>query len=114
MHAIYDIPRKQISTKALSIALIICSGLWQISACIYYLTSGLRTDWSGTPLPWMLAVIATPAVCFAGGMILVEARKHSRLAALERWAMAAIFMPVTMGTLLSVWAVTVLFRMSGL
>jgi hypothetical protein len=114
MNRIYDTSRKRISTAALSIALIICSGIWQVSACVYYSTSGLRSDWSATPLLWMLAVIITPAVCFAGGMILFEARKHSRFTMIEWWALAAIFLPVTLGTLLSVWAVKVLFWMSGL
>jgi hypothetical protein len=109
-----DILQNRVSTAALSVALIICSGLWHISACIYYSTSGFRSDWSATPLLWMLAVIVTPAVCFAGGMILFEARKHSRFTMMEWWALAAIFLPVTVGTLLSVWAVKVLFGMSGL
>jgi hypothetical protein len=114
MNTLNDIPRKRIPTTALSIALIICSGIWQVSACIYYSTSGFRNDWSATPLLWMLAVIVTPAVCFAGGMIMFEARKHSRFTVIEWWALAAIFLPITLGTLLSVWAVKVLFGMSGL
>lgn len=114
MNAINGISRKRVSTQALSIALIICSGLWVVSACIYYSTSGFRGDWSATPLLWMLAVIATPAVCFAGGMILFDARKHSRFTVIEWWALAAIFLPVTVGTLLSVLAVKVLFGMSGI
>ena len=62
----------------------------------------------------MLAVIVTPAVCFAGGMIMFGARKDSRFTVIEWWALVAIFLPVTLGTLLSVWAVKVLFEMSGL
>lgn len=108
------IRRDPISTTALSIALILCSGIWQVAACIYYATSGFRSDWSATPLFWMLAVIVTPAVCFAGGMILCEARKRSRFTLIQWWALAAIFLPVTLGTLLSVWAVRGLFGMSGL
>ena len=114
MNPINDIPRKRISPTALSIALIICSGIWQVSACIYYSTSGLRSDWSATPLLWMLAVIVTPAICCAGGLIMFEARKQSRFTVIEWWAMVAIFLPVTLGTLLSVWAVKGLFGMSGL
>jgi hypothetical protein len=114
MNPINDIPRKRISTTAVSIAMIICSGIWQVSACVYYSTSGFGSDWSATPLLWMLAVMVTPAVCFAGGMILFEARKQSRFTVIEWWALAAILLPVTVGTLLSVWAVKVLFGMSGL
>jgi hypothetical protein len=114
MNTTCDMPRKRVSTSALSIALIICSGLWQVSACIYYSTNGLRDDWSATPLLWMLAVVVTPAVCFTGGLILVDARKDSRFTVIEWWALVAIFLPVTVGTLLSVWAVKVLLGMSGL
>ena len=60
----------QVSNEALSVALIFCSGLWLAAACEYYATSGLKTDWSATPLLWMLAVAITPAICFAGCMIL--------------------------------------------
>jgi len=62
----------------------------------------------------MLAVVVTPAVCFAGSMILFDARKHSRFTLIEWWALVAIFLPVTVGTLLSVWAVKGLFGMGGL
>jgi len=65
-------------------------------------------------LLWMLVVVVTPAVCFAGGLILVSARKDSRFTVVEWWALAAIFLPVTVGTVLSVWVVKVLFGMSGL
>jgi hypothetical protein len=110
----HDILRNRVSTPALSIALIFCSGLWQVSACIYSSTSGLHGDWSATPSLWMLAVVVTPAVCFAGGMILFDARKYSRFSVIEWWALAAIFLPVTVGTLLSVWAIKGLLEMSGL
>lgn len=106
--------RKRVSTAAVSIVLIICSALWHVSACIYYSTSGLRSDWSATPLVWMLTLMITPALCFGGAMILVDARKHSRFTLIEWWAMMAVFLPVTAGTLLSVWAVKGLLQMSGL
>jgi len=105
--------RGRVSTSALSIALIACSALWHVSACIYYATSGFRNDWSATPLLWMLTVTVTPAICFAGGMILIDARKHSKFTMVEYWALLAIFLPVTAGTLLSFWAVKVLLSMSG-
>ena len=107
------IVRGRVSTSALSIALIAFSALWHLSACIYFATSGFRTDWSATPLLWMLTVTLTPAICFAGGMILVDARKHRQLGMIEWWALAAALLPVTLGSLLSIWAVKVLFTMSG-
>ena len=105
--------RGRVSTSALSLALIACSALWHLSACIYFATSGFRSDWSATPLLWMLTVTLTPAICFAGGMILVDARKRWQFAMIEWWALAATLLPVTLGSLLSFWAVRVLFTMSG-
>ncbi len=60
----------------------------------------------------MLMVMLAPAICFAFGMIL--AGTHSRLSRLDGCALAAGLCPVTLGTFLAVWAVTVLFSMSGL
>ena len=107
--------RNRISTSAISIALIAFSGLWLVSASEYYATSGLRVDWSATPLSWMFAVVLTPAICFSGCMILVDQRKQKpqQMTPTELWALAAAFLPVTLGSLLSVWAVRVLFSMSG-
>jgi hypothetical protein len=61
----------------------------------------------------MLTVTLTPAICFAGGMILVDARRRCQLGKIEWWALAAALLPVTLGSLLSYWAVRVLFTMSG-
>jgi hypothetical protein len=95
-------------------AVIACSVLWHISACIYFATSGLRHDWSATPLLWLLTMLVTPAICFAGGMILVNGRKSFRFTLIESWALVAIFLPVTAGTLLSFWVVKILLTMSGI
>ncbi len=115
MKTTHNIIRNQISTSALSMALITCSALWLAAACEYYATSGLRVDWSATPLLWMLTVVLTPAICFVGVMILVDKRRHKQkpFTLMEWWALAAAFLPVTLGSLLSVWAVKVLFLMSG-
>jgi hypothetical protein len=103
----------RVSRPALPVALIVCSGLWLAAACEYYATSGLKLDWSATPLSWLLTVVIAPAICFAGCMILVDQRKRQPFGPIEWWALAAAFLPVTLGTLLSVWAVKVLFSMSG-
>lgn len=102
-----------VSAPALAIALLGFSGLWLVAACEYFATTGLKVDWSATPLPWMLAVVLTPALCFACGLILADQHRRRPPALVERWAMVAAFLPVTAGTLLSVWAVRVLFSMSG-
>jgi hypothetical protein len=64
-------------------------------------------------LVWMLIVMVVPAICFAIGMILLDARKRARFSRLDWCALLAGVFPVTLGTLLSVWAVKVLFSMSG-
>jgi hypothetical protein len=112
MSTTFDFHRKQVS-GALSVALIVCSILWHAAACEYYATSGFRVDFSATPLIWMVIMMITPAVCFAGCMLLVEKRKLQPFAFIEWWALASAFLPVTLGSLLSVWAVKVLFSMSG-
>ncbi|HTI70279.1 MAG TPA: hypothetical protein VMF06_09945 [Candidatus Limnocylindria bacterium] len=94
-------------------ALLAFSGLWLVAACEYHATSGFKPDWSATPLFWMLTVVLSPAICFAGSMILADQRRHTRFGLLEWWALTAAFLPETLGTLLSVWAVKVLFLMSA-
>lgn len=100
--------------EILAPALIACSVLWHISACIYFATTGLGLDWSGRPLFWMLALVVTPAICFAGAILMVSSRDRSRLTLVERWSLIAAFLPVTMGTLLAFWAIKVLLVMSGM
>ena len=109
----HDVLRNRVSRPTLSVTLIVCSGLWLAAACEYYATSGLKVDWSATPLLWMLTAVIAPAICFAGCMILVDQRKQQPFGLIEWWALAAAFLPVTLGTVLSVWAVRVLFSMSG-
>ena len=97
----------------LSLALIALSVVWHVSACAYFATSGLKADWSGTPQLWTLVAAVAPAVCFAGGMILVDARKRCQFGPVQWWALVALFLPVTVGSLLSFWIVRVLLAMSG-
>ena len=113
MNTTHITSRHRVSTSSLSIALLVCSGLWLLAACEYHATSGFKADWSATPLFWMLAVVLTPVICFAGGMILFEQRRQRSFGLIEWWALLAAFLPVTLGTLLSVWAVRALFLMSG-
>ncbi len=108
-----DTGKQAVPASALSITLLGFSALWLAAACEYFATTGLKVDWSATPLPWMLAVVLTPALCFACGLILADQHRRRPPALVERWAMVAAFLPVTAGTLLSVWAVRVLFSMSG-
>ena len=112
MNAKYSLSRHHVSTSALSIALLIFSGLWFASACTYYATSAFKSDWSATPLFWMLMLMVTPAICFSIGIILVDSRKRTRFSRLVWGALLAALLPVSLGTLLAVWAVKGLLSMS--
>jgi len=61
----------------------------------------------------MLIVLVSPAISFAIGLILVDARKHSAFTRLEWVALITGLLPVSLGTLLAMWAVRVLLSMSG-
>ena len=111
MHTKHELGNPRLALSTVSIASIVCSAIWYLSACVYYQINALRSDWSATPLVWILAVILTPALCFAGGVIVVDARRRQQLSLLDWWALAAAFLPVTFGTLLAVWATKVLFVM---
>jgi hypothetical protein len=113
MSTIQSVVRSRVSPSAVSIALLLCSAVWLVGACAYFATSAFKNHGLATPLSCMLIVMVTPAICFASGMILVDARKHSQFSRLEWCALGAAFFPVTFGTLLAVWAVKVLFSMSG-
>ena len=99
----------QISPLALSVALLICSAVWLVGACACYATSASKDDWSATPLFWMLTLMVTASICFGIGVDLVNTRQQSRLSWFDWCALVAAFFPVTLGSLLAVWAVKVLF-----
>jgi hypothetical protein len=99
---------------ALSVALLICSSVWLAGAGVWYATSAFKSDWSATPLFWMLILMVTPAICFSIVLILSDTRKHRRFSRLDWCALVAGFFPVTLGTVFAGWAVKVLFSMSGL
>jgi hypothetical protein len=113
MSTVHSVVRDRVSLSAVSIALLICSAVWFVGACVYYAASAFKNDWSATPLFWMLILMVAPVICFSSGMILVNARKHSRFSQLEWCALVAAFFPITLGTLLALWAVKILFLMSG-
>lgn len=73
----------------------------------------MTSNGSAAPLGSMLIVLVTPAICFASGMILVNARDHSSFSRLERCALATACIPVTLGTLLAAWTVKEGFSLSG-
>ena len=113
MNATRNSIRNQVPQSALSVALLIGSALWFVGSLEYCTTSALRNDWSATPLVWMLIVMVTPAICFAIGMILVDSRKRTPFSRLDWCALLTGVFPVTLGTFLAVWALKVLFSMSG-
>jgi hypothetical protein len=105
--------RKEVSVTNVAVAIVSCSTLWMASACEYYATSGLRLDWSATPLPWTLTAVVTPAICFGGCILLLDWRRRREPTLIEWWALSAAFLPVTLGSLLSVWIIRVLFSMAN-
>ena len=103
----------QISPFALSVALLICSLVWLVGACVCYATSASKDD-SATPLFWMLVLMVTPSICFSIGIVLVNTPQQVRLSWFDRCALAAAFLPVTLGSVLAFWAVKVFFLASFL
>ncbi|MDQ2686593.1 MAG: hypothetical protein M3Y28_01870 [Armatimonadota bacterium] len=103
-----------IPSQALSGALLVCSAAWLAAACVYAATSAFKNDWSATPSFWMLLVMVTPPVCFTFGGLLLKTRPRAQFSWVDRFALAAAFFPVTVGTLLTFWIVKVLFSMCGL
>jgi hypothetical protein len=104
--------RREISKSAVSVGLLICSALWLAGARVYYATSGFNSDWSATPLLWMLVVTVTPAICFSALLILVEQEKREGLSRLDCCALAVGSLPIVLGTVLAVSAVKGLLSMA--
>lgn len=105
--------RNEATVTGVSVSLVLFSSLWLASACEYYATSGLRLNWSATPLPWILAAVVTPAICFGGCILLLDWSRRRKSSPMEIWALSAAFLPVTLGSLLSVWIIRVLFTMAN-
>lgn len=103
-----------ILTRALSVALLVCSALWLAGAGVYYAMSGFQHTWSATPAFWMMIVTVAPAICFTIGGILLNSRPSSGFSWLDRCALMAAFLPVTLGSILAIWVVKILFAMIGL
>ena len=71
-------------------------------------------SWEAAPPVSFCSHIKSPFVpAPTGSMILVDQHRQRPFGLIEWWALLAAFLPVTLGTLLSVWAVRALFLMSG-
>jgi hypothetical protein len=99
----------RIPPPALSVALLVGSVCWLVGVVACYEATGFKDGWSQTPLLWLLTLMVTPSVCFALGVILVNARQQSRLSWFDGWALVVAFFPVTFGSFLSVLAVKAIF-----
>jgi hypothetical protein len=53
--------------------------------------------------------MVAPAVCFSFSTVLLNTRQHSQISRLDRCALVAAAFPITLGSLLAVWAFKVLF-----
>jgi len=101
----------EISKSVVSIGLLFGSAVWLAGVRVYYATSGLKSDWSATPLFWMLIVTVAPAICFSGVLILVDQERRSRLSPLDCCALAAASLPTVLGTVLAFWVIKGLLSM---
>lgn len=104
----------RISPSALSVALLICSLVWLLGIGVCSATGGYQHDWRGAPLWGMLILLLTPSLCFALGFVLANARHPARLSGLEKCALIAALLPVTLGSWLAIVAVKAWFWASFL
>ena len=109
MKTIHSFIRSGVSSQMLSIALLICSATWLVGAGEWYWTRASKHDWTAAPLDWMLIIILAPAVCFSFSIVLANTSKTSRISRLERCALVAAVFPITLGSLLAMWAVKMSF-----
>jgi hypothetical protein len=89
--------RNQVSTFALSLALLVCSAVWFADFFLWYFTQRQSKDgWSDTPLAGMLALCLIPLACIVAGFLLVQARRQceERLTLLDRCALCIGIMAV--------------------
>ncbi len=114
MKVILDARRSELSLPALSLALLMCSAAWFLAAFVYCSTTGFIPDWSSTPLVWMLLLMIAPPVCFSLVLLLVNTYRQAPVPRFCRCALLAAALPVTVGTMLTVWAVIGLFSMAGI
>jgi hypothetical protein len=112
MNTIHRVIRHRVSRSALSGALLICSAVWFAGAWVCYAASAFKDDWPAASFFWMLTLMVNPAVCFAIGVDLVNSRQQSRLSWFDGCALVAALFPVTLGSVLAVWTVKVLFSPS--
>ena len=101
--------RNQVSPVVSSIALLICSAVWFAGA--WYASSSLG-KLETAPMSSLLIVLVMPASCFALSVVLLGTDIYSRLTLFTRFALYAAVLPVTLGTLFSVWTVRELFGKS--
>ena len=99
----------QVPQWTLSVALLIGSVIWLAAACVCSAPGAFKDHWAATPLFWMLILMVTPSVCFSIAVVLANTRQHRSLPWFDRCALAAAFLPVTLGSLLAIWAVKVFF-----
>jgi hypothetical protein len=80
--------------------LLACAVLWFVGAAAWYATSASKDGWSATPLPWMLVLTFTPALCVIYSIMLVVARRQSRFTVFDYCALSAALVAIVLGSLL--------------
>lgn len=97
--------QRQIPTEGVAVALLAVAGAWLAAAALFVAEHGWRPVGPDLDLAGALIVMILPSICFGGGLIVADARKRAPLTRLQRCALAAIILPVTLGTVLACWIV---------
>ena len=89
------IDHNRVSPSALSVALLVCSGVWFLGLCAWYAHSNSKDGWSTTPVFCMLVLAVIPVICLIGGLAL--AREKSPRTWFDRLALWVAFVVVIPG-----------------
>ena len=103
------IQRNQVSPVVLSIALLICAGVWFAGA---WFASLSIDDLESAPISSLLIVLVMPAVCFALGVVILDTNSCSRSSRFSKFVIGMAVLPVIFGTFFSVWTIRELFGVS--
>jgi hypothetical protein len=101
--------RNQVSAVVLSIALLLCAAVWFAGAWFASLSIG---ELETAPISSLMIVLVMPAVCFALGVVLLGTNAYSRFSLFTKIVTGTAVLPVTLGTLFSVWTIWELFGKS--
>lgn len=108
MSTMRHLSANRVPHASLTVPLLLCSAAWfaALSAC--FARGAFQGNWSSVPLGCLLVLTITPAVSFGLGMIVFDGRNTAPLSVFVRFTLAAASVPVTLGTVVAVWALKTL------